>query len=261
MTAPFDNIAPGYDAAFEEHPVTQHLRGVVRGTLTERFPSGSHVLELNCGTGTDAIALAERGVRVTATDASPGMIARARAKVDERGLGGLVTCRELEVEMIGMVADEQFDGAFSNFGGLNCTPRLQEVAASLSRLLKPGSVLIACLLNRTCLWEIAAFIARGDPSKALRRLRPGGTDAPVGTAMQHVWYYSPGEIGRLLSPWFEVEESYGLSIFSPVPNAKRFTASHPGLTDRLQRVDGKLRRAYPFRSLGDHFVVVARRVD
>jgi ubiquinone/menaquinone biosynthesis C-methylase UbiE len=261
VISPFDSAADGYDATFEDHPVTRDLREVVRQTLADNFRSGARVLELNCGTGTDAVSLAERGVRVTAIDSSREMIARARAKIDRHRLGEMVTCRELDVDMLWTIDDEQFDGAFSNFGGLNCTPRLAEVAESVSRILKPGAALIVCLLNRTCLWEMAAFIARGNPVRALRRFRRGGTDAPVGTAVQRVWYYSPGETARLLSPWFEVEETYGLSILSPAPNSRRFTSSHPGMTDSLLRLDGRLRRVYPFRSLGDHFVVVARRVS
>jgi ubiquinone/menaquinone biosynthesis C-methylase UbiE len=261
ITAPFDAAAAGYDDEFERQRVTRSLRSVVQGTLLGHFRPGAHVLELNCGTGTDAIALAGRRVRVTCIDSSPEMIAQAAAKAERNGLGRLITFRELDFEQIDSAGFAEFDGAFSNFGGLNCSPRPGIVIGKVARLMKPGSVLVACLLNRTSLWESAAFIARGRFSKAFRRWRPGGIDATVGGMPLHVWYYSPGGVAKMLAPWFEVIQIYGLSIVSPPPGAAAFISSHPGLTDRLLRFDGAIRTMPPFRSLGDHFVVAARRIS
>lgn len=259
MPSLFDAAAAGYDATFEDHPVTRNIRSVIQQTLVEQFQPGSRVLELNCGTGTDAIALAERGVRVTGVDSSAGMIARARVKIADRRLGHLVTLSELDFEDIGSLAGTEYDGAYSIFGGLNCSPRLRSVVAALARLVRPGSTFVACLLNRTCIWEIASFTARGDPGRAFRRMKTGGVNVPLGGASQHVFYYSPGEMRRILSPWFEVRKIFGLSIFSPSPNSKKFVSNHPAMTERLMRLDGRIRSAFPFRSLGDHFVVVAPR--
>ena len=47
--------------------------------------AGERVLELNCGTGEDAVHLARRGVRVLATDNSPRMLAAARSKIARAG--------------------------------------------------------------------------------------------------------------------------------------------------------------------------------
>jgi ubiquinone/menaquinone biosynthesis C-methylase UbiE len=255
----FDRAAAGYDEEFEQRGLAGDLRKVVQATLFAHFPPGAHVLELNCGTGTDAIALAERGVRVTCLDASPEMVARAAEKVGLRSLGHLITTRVLDNERIDSLGSSEFDGAFSNFGGLNCSPRPAEVAAKLGRVVRPGAVFVACLLNRTCLWETAAFLARGKFGKAFRRLRSGGSGATVGGSPLHVWYHSPGGMKGILKPWFEVIELYGLSILSPPPNSLNFISSHPELTGRLLRLDRKIRGTVPFRSLGDHFVAVARR--
>jgi ubiquinone/menaquinone biosynthesis C-methylase UbiE len=54
------------------------------GRLLERHPvEGKVMLELACGTGTMAIALAEAGWRVYAVDGSAEMLAQARAKAGE----------------------------------------------------------------------------------------------------------------------------------------------------------------------------------
>jgi ubiquinone/menaquinone biosynthesis C-methylase UbiE len=259
LRAPFDAAAPRYDELFDDSPVTRHLRSVVRGTLLDHFTAGARVLELNCGTGTDAIALAEQGIYVTGIDSSAGMIARAEAKIAASGLGHCARFLKLDFNELGSLGGEPYDGAFSNFAGLNCSPDPGAVAGALAGLLKPGSVFVACFLNRVSLWEISSFLARGRFRLAFRRLRRGGADVPVGESVQHVWYASPREVRALLSPWFEIAGMYGLSICSPPPASARFAASYPRLVQRLLRFDGLVRSVAPFRSLGDHLVVVARR--
>src|SRR5688572_251600 len=123
--------------------------------LAASFAPGQHVLELGCGTGEDAIWLAQRGVHVTATDVSHAMLAETRRKVEQAGVGDLVTVAEVDMNALaplrkplpnhstekGGALDRTyqkapllagrvpsgwrlgrgfFDGAFSNFGPLNC---------------------------------------------------------------------------------------------------------------------------------------------
>ena len=53
------------------------MRGATQRRLEARFSAGHRVLELNCGTGEDAVFLARRGVRVLATDLSGAMVEAA----------------------------------------------------------------------------------------------------------------------------------------------------------------------------------------
>lgn len=56
-----------------------------------RIRAGQHVLEVGCGVGTTAVALASNlGCRVTALDVSSGMAARAAQTVRRRGLKHLI---------------------------------------------------------------------------------------------------------------------------------------------------------------------------
>ena len=71
----------------------------------------------------------------------------------------------------------QFDGAFSNFGGLNCVANLSQVAQDLARLVKPGGPVVLCLMSRSCLWEWVYYLGRLDFTKAFRRFRKGGVAA------------------------------------------------------------------------------------
>src|SRR5262249_26127342 len=77
----FDSIADIFDEEFE-NDVTRRLRTQIYETVGGLVPAGSSVLDINCGTGIDAIALAGRGYKVSGIDLSPKMIERARRKAD-----------------------------------------------------------------------------------------------------------------------------------------------------------------------------------
>ncbi len=259
LDSPFDDVGPLYDQSLEVHPFDRDLRAVVQNTLADSFPSGSHVIDLGCGTATDAIMLAERGVRVTAVDSSSRMLECARKKVAARRLEHSISLINLTIERMDALSGTVYDGAYSNFGVLNCIPDLQAVLGQIAGLIAPGSPVVLSVLNRVCLWEIGGFLIRGKIVRAFRRMRFGGVIAQIGRASLPVWYYSPAEFGRMLSPWFKIREVYGLSILSPTLNSKQFASSHPVAASRLQGLDHKIRRVYPFRALGDHFVMVAER--
>jgi SAM-dependent methyltransferase len=103
--------------------------------LAERHdPRGRDVIELGCGPGRAAAALAERfGARVTALDASAEMLAAARSIVPES-----VELVEARAESLPF-ADASFDLAYANFVvHLLDRPR---AFAEARRVLRPGGVL------------------------------------------------------------------------------------------------------------------------
>ncbi len=256
---PFDLVAQNYDETFEESPVTQSLRRLIQNTLLRHFAPGEHVLELNCGTGTDAIALAGHGIRVTATDDSQAMLDRASRKLSADQTGGLVGFERMGFEDLHVLGDRTFDGVFSNFGGLNCAENLPALVAELSKRVRPGGAFIACVMNKTCVWEMTSFLARGRLSQAGRRLGRDRGMVGVGGRFVPVTYYSPGSFSLAIDEWFAAEESYGVSIFSPSSNSGRFVNRFPRATRVLVRCDSAIRRLPLFASMGDHFVHVARR--
>ena len=126
----FETLAASYDRTFDGTDIGARMRARTRARLDTAFRPGQRVLELNCGTGEDALHLARRGIQVIATDASPAMLGEARRKIAAAGLSERVETRLLPIETIGdIAASAPFDGAFSNFGGLNCVADLNRVAA------------------------------------------------------------------------------------------------------------------------------------
>jgi len=72
----FSRTAEHYDNFADDHPHLTRMREQVYAHVVRHVPAGASILELNAGTGTDAVALARRGYRVHATDIAAGMLER-----------------------------------------------------------------------------------------------------------------------------------------------------------------------------------------
>jgi ubiquinone/menaquinone biosynthesis C-methylase UbiE len=98
--------------------IVGHIRRkVVWRELDRAFGPGDFVMELNCGTGIDAVHLSLRNVHVTALDLSPKMIALARYHAQTVNPPCTPRFEVLATESLGTFQAGPFDGAFSNFSG------------------------------------------------------------------------------------------------------------------------------------------------
>lgn len=241
----FDRAAPAYDRDFGRNPAGLLFRHVFQERLRRLFPPAVRVLDLGCGTGEDAVFLAGLGVRVHAIDIAPGMVAQARAKVEAAGLAERVTVEERSIEAVGAIG-EVFDGAYSDFGALNCTA-LGAVGEGLARVLRPGAPLLLSVMGR---WPLPALVAR--PSRAqheaLEVPRVAGLDVPTR-------YLSPGEVRESLGPAFGWRDGFALGVLAPGPPYEGWIARHPIAFGALAALEGVVRDWPGLRGLGDHVVV------
>lgn len=256
---PFDAVAIEYDRYFESCWVTQHIRSIIWTELLVRFKADEHVLELNCGTGTDAKYIGLNGIRVTALDASSQMLEIAQKKIDNSIANKAVSFLNIRNESLKELGDRKFDGVFSNFGGLNCSEDLSSVISDVAAVVKPEKYFVACLINKIYPWEILSFSLRGKFKSAFRRFHNNGVQARLGMTSVHVWYHSVSDIIQMLSPYFSVENIFGINVFSPNPNSRGFIFKHERLTKFLLHLDSMVAHRAPFCKLGDHVVIVAKR--
>src|ERR1044071_879685 len=90
----FDTLVEHDDELFTGSLIGRAQRDAVWDLLRATFRSGDRVLELNCGTGEDALFLSGMGVSVYACDASERMIAVAGRRVAAQSRNAQI---ELEV--------------------------------------------------------------------------------------------------------------------------------------------------------------------
>jgi ubiquinone/menaquinone biosynthesis C-methylase UbiE len=204
-TTPFDSVAHSYDSDFTFSYIGKLQRKRVYQFLEKVIPANQtlEILEINCGTGEDALWLAKKGHHVIATDASEEMIKEANSKFQIPN-SKLQVCAFDKLQE--HFSNKKFDLIFSNFGGLNCidSPQLQKLSADLAVLLKPNGKFIAVVMGRKCLWEQFYFLMKGDKKKAFRRLSKDGVEAILGTQIQKTFYYSPGEFKKITKSEFNI---------------------------------------------------------
>lgn len=256
---PFDAAAALYDQEFDSRRPTVRLRQIMMKVFVRYFPTHGSLLELNCGTGTDAIALANHCMTVYATDDSPAMVTAAREKVARAGLTSQITVDRLSFDELDQLRGRMFDGVYSNFGGLNCVPDLSSIAAAVSTLMKPGGYFVLCVMTDFSIWETTAFLLRLRWHTAFRRLRRDGVDARVHETTLSIYYHSPDSIRSAFEPRFELVEIGGLSVFTPPPGATKANSVLRPVIPFLELLDDAVHRSYPFRRIGDHCYIVMRR--
>ncbi|MGA3080381.1 MAG: methyltransferase domain-containing protein [Terracidiphilus sp.] len=251
LAEPFDSIAFDYDRLFTVSAIGQAQRAQVWRQIERRISPGSHVLELNCGTGEDALALARRGVRVSAYDASPQMIQAANRKLTSEPLSSQVQFSVLRNEHLARL-EGPFDGVLSNFAGLNCSLDWVGIANELARIVKPGGHVLLCIFGRLCLWEMVYYLLRGRFRKAFRRIgrRPSGVHVD-GTSF-NVIYPSVSEATELFSSGFLLCGWRGVGILVPPSYLEPHFQARKRVLDLLAYLDSMLARLPGVRCWGDH---------
>jgi SAM-dependent methyltransferase len=238
-SALFERLAPRYDELWTDTPVGRAQRDAVWRVVDELFHAGDRVLDIGCGTGEDAAHLAARGVLVSAVDASPAMVARAR----ERGVAAEVMRAEdlgKSAPMSRGAADTSvcatYHGAISNFGALNCVQDLAGVARALGALVRPGGYVAICVIGRFCAWEMLYY------KKAFRRWGGRAGDIRYPTVRQ---------LRADFAPDFELLYWTGIGMLVP--------PSYVKLPARIVRLLARIERFAPLRACADHRLLVFKR--
>lgn len=243
----------------ELYPATRRIRRVVWNIYYRHFRPGDTLLDLNCGTGDDAMELASAGIRVLATDGSSEMIEGIQKKLYGTAIRTLVTPMHLSFQRLYMLNGSQFDGAYSNFGGLNMTKRLDQISSDLARLVRPGGYVVLNVMSKTCLWETASFLLRGKWKKAFQRRSPDGVLASMNGERVWMHYYSPDDIKRSFQRQFNFVSVKGLNILAPPPSAMPVSKILGRGARLLESLDDSLPSNSALHGLGDFYVIVFRR--
>lgn len=264
LAAPFDAVAETYDETFTLSRIGRAQRAAVTAELDRVFHPGEHILEINCGTGVDAAYLANRGLKVLACDSSPRMIEIAQRRAQQAGLTSSLDFRVLPTENIRQLAQTEdsarFDGALSNFAGLNCAEDLLAVAYDMARLVKPGAKALICVFGKWCAWEMIWYLCHAKPGKAFRRLHKDGSEAQLceGTTLR-VRYPSIREWAQIFAPHFRLLRWKGVGVSVPPSYVERLAERFPKVLDLAVTADRLLSRCLVIRAAGDHNVLIFER--
>ncbi|HEX9641852.1 MAG TPA: class I SAM-dependent methyltransferase, partial [Candidatus Krumholzibacteria bacterium] len=257
---PFANLATGYDAAFSRRSLGVWLRQRVHDTLDRVLPTKGRVLDLGCGTGEDALWLAQRGLDVDAVDSSAMMLELANDKIMRAGLGAHVRFHECDLNADLTPLAGPYDAAVSDFGALNAVENRVQFARSLGRLLRTEAPLVAVVMGPLCPWEVAVSLWRAQPAAAFRRFKQGrpatlpGVGDGEGPAL---WYPGPGRLRADFAPWFQDARFRGIGTLLPASAMGGLVERWPRAFDALKPLDAWLGKRAVSAWVSDHYALVA----
>ncbi len=256
-TDAFSRQSAEFDAIDAANPLIGWVRERVREQALVGMRAGDTLLELNAGTGIDSVFFAQRGLKVLATDAAAGMIQQLEAK--KRAMPELPLqvdrCSFLELERFG---DRRFHHVFSNFGGLNCTDRLDQVLRGIDRVLLPNGTCTLVIMPRFCPWELLAAL-KGNFNLARRRWKTNGAAAHLEGLEFPCYYYSPAYVRQHLGLRYDTVAQRGLSLLVPPPHHEGFTIIWPRLFRTLSVMENAIAHLPLVRNWGDHFVLTLKK--
>ncbi|HTB53562.1 MAG TPA: class I SAM-dependent methyltransferase [Ferruginibacter sp.] len=245
-----------FDAIYSGNTIVHYKRQRVRDHLSKYLTNNNFILELNSGTGEDAIWFAQQGHRLHATDISAGMQQILQEKVKAVFLDKKIStelCSFTKLEKLQQKGP--YDMIFSNFAGLNCTNELDKVVSSFSVLLKPKGIVTLVILPKFCLWEFL-LLFKGKFKTAFRRFSgKKGTKAQVEGTSFTCWYYNPSYLIQHLQKDFSLLSIEGLCSLVPPSYIEGFAEKYPKAYLSLQTKENKWKAKWPWRSIGDYYII------
>ena len=253
-TLAYDAIAAEYDAQVRGD---DWMRCALHAHFASVYRPGQRLLDVGCGTGIDALALARIGLHVLGIDGSAAMIARLHVKVEDAHFADMVRARVFRIQDLATLDEPAFDGLISAFASLNSLPDLRGFATDAARLVKPGGRVILHMLNRFSLWEWLGYVARRDwtAARAVGKQRRrafviGGESVP------HTLYFSDEAYRRFFARDFVYRGAYGLGSLRPPHTVRRIPAPMVAV---LERLDLRLGGLPLVRNAGRFFVLDLER--
>lgn len=259
MSPLFDAAAVDYDKQFshtftglgQRNAVWKHLN-----LIFENHPKKTlNVLEINCGTGEDAIYLAQLGHQVLATDISPKMIEVAQSKLEDN-LSVNLSFNVLDINSLELINDK-FDVVFSNFGGLNCLSPNQLIVLSekVKQILLPNGVFIAVIMSRKCAWEQLYFLAKRNKIQQKRRLKKNAIEINVDGQTVPTWFYNPKECIDLMRNQLSFQMVKPIGIGFPPSYLSSLFEKKPVLKGIAHTAEFFFSNSSALANRADHFLI------
>lgn len=254
----FSRQAPSFDDIYETNTITTWMRDRARAEVLQHIQPASHILELNCGTGLDALFFVKQGHKVLATDNAPGMLSALNEKIIQRGLQDSITTQRCSFNDLENLHGQEFDYVYSNFGGLNCSDNLPKVLCDIDKLLKPGGHFTLVIMPKICPWDLFMMF-KGYFKTAFRRFKRNGTPAHIEGVHFTCYYYNPSLVINTMGADYTVASLKGLAIVVPPPYIEHFREKHPNTFARLEAIENKIYSKSPYNHWCDHYAITMQK--
>jgi ubiquinone/menaquinone biosynthesis C-methylase UbiE len=260
MGMPFDHIASSYNSAFARSAIGQFQRKRVWTYIESVLPElkGFEMLELNCGTGEDAVLFGEGGYNIVATDITEEMLKITQKKTEQFSMQNKISSHFLDLDSFNeTLFDKKFDLIFSNFGGINCInpESLQTLIAKLPHILNPGGRFVGVVMPKFCAWEMVFFLLRFQFKKAFRRFSTKQAFSDLHGTNVKTWYYPPSQLKAWSKDYFKVVSLQPIGVALPPAYLERFFSVKKRWLLRLNDLEKKLSNSSLFSGMADNYLI------
>lgn len=251
----FDQHAADYDSKFSHSWLGNYYRKRTHKVFDQYITQPERILELNAGTGEDAIYLAKKGHKVVATDLSESMLKVINGKVTQQKLQEYINVKRLDIKRLNDMGDIEFDAIVSNFGGLNCIDNWKEFARNSHSILTKQGVVIACVMGPMVPWEWIWFTLKGDFSQAFRRVK-GKCEWNGST----IYYPRVNQFeSAMKAESFNLIYQEGLGVIMPPPYTNHHVEKWKKSYTFLEKMEDKICRSKWACNLADHYILVFQK--
>lgn len=252
----FSKQSAVFDEIYAANQIVAYKRARTRTALESLLKEGDRILELNAGTGQDALYFASKGYQVHATDIATGMLDQLHQKLQQSPLANKISTEQISFEALNQLKDQgPYDAIFSNFGGLNCSKDIELVLQHFNGLLKPGAVAVLVVMPSFCLWETLLFF-RGAFKLAFRRLfAKNGAKAHIEGVHFLCFYHHPKRLVKALQKDFDLLDLEGLCTIVPPSYIENFPQKFPKSFGFLKKLEARWKRLAPFNRIGDYYII------
>lgn len=259
----FDSASEEYDYTISHNYINSWIRKRSINELHRITKTSDVLLEIGCGTGSEAIQISKQVKGIVATDISEKMLDLLKRKVQAKRLDRKIVGAKARASEISNVKDLLPEGtvrvAYSFNGALNCEQDIDKVPSELSNVVQKDGYFLCSIRNTLCLTEaLSHSVVLQFDKMSTRKDQPtmvsvGGMDIPA-------FYYSPTRLVQLFRPHFRVRKIIGLPAFLP----PAYLSGHYLQTGKarvvLEKLEFVLGNRFPFNRVGDQTLFVFQRV-
>ncbi|MCC6369572.1 MAG: class I SAM-dependent methyltransferase [Bacteroidia bacterium] len=255
-TSVFDSSAHNYDVEFTQTPIGSMQRNRVYKFLRPLLSLQTKLLEINCGTGQDAINMAPFVSSIMATDISQPMIEIAEKKRMHAKLNN-VSFKCIDINVLHLGLNNKFDLLLSNFGGLNCLSEkeLRAFSNNIEPFISEQGQLALVIMGKKCWIENLWYLLRKD-ARYKRRNTKKGLHTKINDSTFYTYYYSPEEIGLIFSSHFQIKKVRPIGLFIPPSYLNPFFTNKAWLLKTLYFFEKLFGRLAFLSNYSDHYLII-----